>query len=353
MLQTNAKKKSMRKILWILTAGLLMTGCSVRQERPTFSLKGAWVMTQVTVPEGYVYQYPADVGTWLRLYEGDSMMYECRLTLAEQALVVKPEGKCGVTLIDKGGGEHLYLEGEDPRPLTVVDDSTITIQRMGRVSMWRRADDITKEWDEKIRAIVERDLKEEMTSSDEIRSYVLSAKEREQADVIHSLIYAIIGIAVLVVVIAQIAFLNRRAKRRLQLQLQQILEEHEERPQPVRQAIASVEEAYFSSDEHHALQRRIATGQRLKEEEWNELEGHLKKVYPGFTSQLRTLYPMSELEYQTCLLIKLRIGPKDIATVLSRDVSTISTVRSRLYQKVFGHKGSTREWDEFVLSIGA
>ena len=61
---------------------------------------------------------------------------------------------------------------------------------------------------------------------------------------------------------------------------------------------------------------------------------------------------MSELEYQTCLLIKLRVAPKDIAAVLMRDVSTISTVRSRLYYKVFGRKGGTREWDEFVYSIG-
>ena len=342
----------MKKVLLMLTVSVLLTGCSMRDKRPTFSLKGVWVMTQVTVPEGYTYQYPADEGTWMRLYEGDSMMYECKLTQTEQALVVRPESKCGVTLIDKGNDEHLYLEEEDPRPLIVVNDSTITIQRMGRVYTWQRAEDIEREWGTEIRAIVERDLVNGATS-DDMHNYVLSAMEREQADIIHKLIYAIIAIFVLVLVIAQIALANRKAKRRLQLQLQQIYEEHDERPQPVKQAIASVESAYFSSDEHHALQRRIATGQRLKEEEWNEMETQLKKVYPGFTSQLRNLYPMSELEYQTCLLIKLRISPKDIATVLNRDVSTISTVRSRLYHKVFGQKGGAREWDDFVLSIGA
>ena len=87
--------------------------------------------------------------------------------------------------------------------------------------------------------------------------------------------------------------------------------------------------------------------------DWSEIEEHLKKVYPGFISQLHSLYPMSELEFQTCLLIKLRIAPTDIAAVLSRDVSTISTVRSRLYKKVFGRKGGAREWDDFILSMGA
>ena len=323
----------------------------MRERRPAFSLRGMWVMTQVVVPEGYTYLYPASEGTLIRLYEGDSMAYECKLMQTEQALVVKPSEKCGVTLIDKGGGEHIYLEDEDPCPLTVVDDSTITIQHMGRVYTWRRADAIAEEWGTEIRTIIDHDLVNG-SSSDDSHSYVLSVKEREQADIIHKLIYAIIGITLLVIVIAQIAITNRRAKQRLQLQLQQIHEEHDERPQPVRQAIESVESAYFSSDEHHALQRRIATGQRLKGEDWSEMEAQLKKVYPGFTSQLRNLHPMSELEYQTCLLIKLRIAPKDIAAVLSRDMSTISTVRSRLYQKVFGKKGSTREWDEFVLSIG-
>ena len=34
-------------------------------------------------------------------------------------------------------------------------------------------------------------------------------------------------------------------------------------------------------------------------------------------------------------------------------VCAISTVRSRLYKKVFGQKGGAKEWDEFLLSIGA
>lgn len=342
---------NMKDSLWALMAVLLLTGCGMKNRRQEFSLQGAWVMTQVTLPEGYTYRYPASTGTWLRLYEGDSIMYECRLTQTEEALVVSPEEKCGVSLIDRGHGEFLYLEGDEPRPLLVVDDSTVTIQRMGRVYAWRRVGSIAQEWGAEIRALIDRDVEHGAIAND-THSYVLSAKEREQANVIHRLVYAIIAVVVLMLVVAQVALSNRRARRRLQLQLQQIHEEHDERPQSVRQAIASVESAYFASDEYHALQRRIATGQRLREEEWDEMEAQLKTVYPGFTSQLRSLHPLSELEYQTCLLIKFRIAPKDIAAVLSRDMSTISTVRSRLYYKVFGRKGGSREWDDFVLSIG-
>jgi hypothetical protein len=127
----------------------------------------------------------------------------------------------------------------------------------------------------------------------------------------------------------------------------------QERPQVVKQAIESVEASYFASDEYQALQRRIATGDILKDDDWHKIESQVRKIYPGFSSQLRNLHAMSELEYQVCLLIKLRVAPSDMAIVLARDASTISTVRSRLYKKVFDRKGGAREWDEFILSIGA
>ena len=29
----------------------------------------------------------------------------------------------------------------------------------------------------------------------------------------------------------------------------------------------------------------------------------------------------------------------------------VASTRSRLYQKVFGKKGSSRQWDDFILSL--
>ena len=343
------KMKSNITFILLLVFVLLPVSCGKKGKTPTsFSLEGAWTLTQVESPMGDIDSYPQDGSTQLCVYEGDSMLYLSALTQTESALVVYPLDKRSITLIDKGGGELLYLEDGDPRPLTVSSDSTIVIQRNGVLYTYVRANDLSEEWGEDIRNIIASEQE-----NNEISRYVLSSKEREQASVIHWLVYAIIAFVIIVLAIALIAIANHRAKQRLQLQLKQIKEEHDERPQPVRQAMASVESAFFASDEYHMLQQRMVSGQRLKEEDWNAIETQLKTVYPGFTSQLRNLYPMSELEYQTCLLIKLHIAPSDIATVLARDVSTISTVRSRLYKKVFGQKGGSKEWDEFLLSIGA
>ena len=287
--------------------------------------------------------------TLLRLYEGDSVFHQCWMTRTETGLTIRPIEDVRVSVLDKGHGEYVYLEDDDPHPLTVKGDSAIVIQEQGILYTWQSTDDIANEWSEEIREIVAAELQK---GQGERQSYMLSRKEREQANVIHGLVFSTIGIVVLLLLIARIAIDYRKEKRRLQLQLQQIQEVQQERPQVVRQAIESVEKAYFASDEYQSMQRRIATGEILKDNDWLTIESQIKKLYPGFSSQLRNLHAMSELEYQVCLLIKLRVAPSDMAVVLARDASTISTVRSRLYKKVFGQKGGAREWDEFILSIG-
>ena len=52
-----------------------------------------------------------------------------------------------------------------------------------------------------------------------------------------------------------------------------------------------------------------------------------------------------------CLLIKVRVQPKDIASLTAHSKESVASTRSRLYQKIFGKKGSTRDWDEFILSL--
>lgn len=320
-------------------------------EPERYSLQGAWTLHHVHLPYDDNDDYLMDDNaTFCSIYDGDTILYECELSRTSSGLIVTPTDKMGVTLLNTGGGSLIYFEDNDPHPL-VVGDSTISVQRQGMQFVYQRADDIYREWGSDIRDIIIR----EMESNDESipNRYVLSSKEREQETTIHGLIYTILGIIVVLLILGQVALANNRSKKRLQLQLQQIKEVHEARPQPVRQAMKAVEEAFFASEEYARLYKRIASGARLKEEEWADVEQQLKAVYPSFTSQLRGLRPLSELEYQVCLLVKFRIPPKDMVNVLSRDASTISTVRSRLYQKVFRQKGGSKEWDDFILSIDA
>ena len=348
----------MRKILLLLLPLLWLSACEEKREKEQqYVLQGAWVLQQLQYASGYSAEKTAQGDeTMCIIYKGDSVVYECRLSTTPTGLVIVPAAKADVTLINKGGGQLLYLENDKPRPLHFCheEDSVsafplLVIQRNGVLYKYTQSDDIYREWGAEICDIVSRE--QENISNGILNRYMLSSKERQQERKLQWLGFLLAFGVLVLMIIANLAVAGHRAKRQLQLQLQQILEVQENRSQGVREAVRTMENDFFASDAYAALQKRISTGQRLKEQDWADMEELMKKVFPGFTSQLRSLYPMSELEHHVCLLVKLRIAPSDIASVLSRDASTISTVRSRLYKKVFGRKGCTREWDDFVLSM--
>ena len=107
----------------------------------------------------------------------------------------------------------------------------------------------------------------------------------------------------------------------------------------------------FSSAVYLRLKQYVNEGRSMNDDDWQELSDTVNGVYSGFADKLYSLYPMSEQDYRVSLLIKVRIAPKDIAILTSHSKESVASTRSRLYQKVFGKKGTTKDWDDFVLSI--
>jgi len=107
----------------------------------------------------------------------------------------------------------------------------------------------------------------------------------------------------------------------------------------------------FASTVYQRIKQYLATGQSMNEEDWAELTEVVNGVYSGFTGKLFSLYHMSDQDYHVSLLIKIRLQPKDIATLTAHSKESVASTRSRLYTKIFGKKGSTKDWDDFILSI--
>ncbi len=137
----------------------------------------------------------------------------------------------------------------------------------------------------------------------------------------------------------------------MERELKQITEERNVIPEPVRAAMNDVKEEFHKTEFYQDIHRRIAAGVRLAQEDWDVIEAQLNRVYPRFTSTLFDLRKMTEVEHQVCLLLKLGAMPTEIAVVMCKDTSTISTIRSRLYKKVFGKNGGSKAWDEFIYSL--
>ena len=107
----------------------------------------------------------------------------------------------------------------------------------------------------------------------------------------------------------------------------------------------------FSSPVYLRMKQHLNEGQSMRNDDWHELAEVVNTVYNGFTDKLYSLYNMNDQDYYVSLLIKVRIAPKDIATLTAHSKESVASTRSRLYQKVFGKKGSTKDCDDFILSI--
>lgn len=111
------------------------------------------------------------------------------------------------------------------------------------------------------------------------------------------------------------------------------------------------ETVIFSSDINHRIQECLNEGRSLTHHDWMALSDMVNSIYTGFTEKLYSLYRMSEQDYHVSLLIKVRVQPKDIALLTAHSKESVASTRSRLYSKVFGKKGSSKDWDDFILSL--
>ena len=111
------------------------------------------------------------------------------------------------------------------------------------------------------------------------------------------------------------------------------------------------ESVIFGSDIYAKIKDLIDRGQTMGKDDWKRLTELVDSIYSGFTGKLYSLYRMNEHDYHVSLLIKIHLQPKEIATLTAHSKESVSSTRSRLYQKIFGQKASPKEWDDFILSL--
>ena len=88
----------MKQIL-ILLATLLLIGCysNISSDKSNV-LQGVWTLRQVEYPYDRPDTYYKPENTLLRLYDGDSVMYQCWLTKTETGFIIRPEHRAQPTL---------------------------------------------------------------------------------------------------------------------------------------------------------------------------------------------------------------------------------------------------------------
>lgn len=339
-----------RLLLAIVLMPAALCGCGGpgrKTPREGHDLRGSWTLKEMWFPADYKVEYPSPNHiTSLMVYD-DSMVYLCTLQYLDSAFVVIPDEKATYSCAYKGNGHLSYFEGSYVRPNQFLNDSTIRIQRNGTRQTYLRANGFVKANEGKILDIVRH---YDFGSGDRTR-FMFSKVESELRKTNHALAHALAAIILASLAVILYAVGIHRRNTRLRQQLRQIAQEAELRPEKVEKALEEVKADFLHSDYLLGLHRRMAAGEKLTDDAWTEMELQVNRAYPQFSRNLSALVRMSDTEHKVCLLLKLQVRQKDIVATLCKSPNAISSIRSRLYQKVFRKKGKAADWDEFIMSL--
>ena len=107
-----------------------------------------------------------------------------------------------------------------------------------------------------------------------------------------------------------------------------------------------------SSELYKMMRNFILHGKAVTSlEHWEKIFNLIDGFYPHFRDTLYSLCKISDIEIKVCVLIKIGFTPTEIAILTSSSKSNISSIRSRLYTKIFKKNGVSKDLDEFILSL--
>ena len=146
-------------------------------------------------------------------------------------------------------------------------------------------------------------------------------------------------------------FIQNNTKQKVQIQLQSekiekyqlLIKQHEEDIANNLQIIRSSEVV--------AEIKGLLVNSGIPRVDWDRLYVLFCEKLPFFEKALRELAPLTEIEWRTCMLLKLGFLPGQIAFLLNKSAEGVSSIRRRLYSKVFHEKGKAADWDKFIDSM--
>ena len=94
---------------------------------------------------------------------------------------------------------------------------------------------------------------------------------------------------------------------------------------------------------------------RHAEKEHVTMSGEERKMlislFDSYEKISRLKAVLSESEYELCLLVKLDFAPSQISLLTGRSLQDIANIRKRMYNRITGKDGSSRDFDKFIKSL--
>ena len=327
-------KRTLKSLTAALVSVLLITTCTTA---PTskYDLTGVWMREQEVLPDSTIVTYPNEMGqSFYKVYSDDGTYYLVYMQRQGDKEHLFPQHTATWEVRD-----GLYIERGDTMDATIHSADSMTVRWHGTTETWRRITDSERD------RIAEVSRVEMIQQAKDMEAFLMALSRKEYAWRLKLLWWVIGAAGVIALSFGIYGWLMRRKKKEIEQRLHEIEQRNLLTPKKVADARAEVAADFFNSDYYVTLRQRIQDT-----DEWQKMEEALRPVYPDFATTLRS-FRLSDVEYQVSLLLKLRIPLKDISTVMCKDATTISSIRSRLYQKVFQKKGGSRDWDDFIATL--
>ena len=322
---------------------LIFVGCGAqeKQEEEKFSITGTWQLNEllflsgqsVDVHTGYEY-------VWYRFFEDNGTYYVAELNIDDKRKPVKPH-EISEYFFMMSPYDTVYIEHGRMTDLNIFDINTIGIDRGDYVEVYVKNDGFSDKRVTEVERIVESALQPEHNRKTQYIVPMSSTPDNSYRWMWTVALSLLVCMSFLYI----LYHVNVRNMRSKDGQDSKIFTEENQSEENMSEQI------FTHSDYYLALRQHLCKGPALKQDEWEELEAQMRSDCPRFFRRLAEMGQLSEVELRVCMLTKLGVPPSAIAIHTFREYSSISTIRSRLYFKLFGKKGSAKELDEFVRKL--
>ena len=220
------------------------------------------------------------------------------------------------------------------------------------------------------------------------RHQEIAQREQHRADKEHQRLLWIVFLLVLVAMISASLIRKEKRKRRevrdkydsmvstlAQIQtdvlmlrsheteLSQVIREKEKKIDKLNEAIFSYqnktgkqkessEGLLLESPDYSDLRVKAARGIVLSENDWQRIYVMIINSLPNFYKFITSKkFELNDKEFKTCILIRLRLSPGDIAKMLNVSPAYITKIRNSMMKKLFDVVGKSKELDAMLMEI--
>ena len=146
-------------------------------------------------------------------------------------------------------------------------------------------------------------------------------------------------------------------------ELSQVIREKEKKIDKLNEAIFSYqnktgkqkessEGLLLESPDYSDLRVKAARGIVLSENDWQRIYVMIINSLPNFYKFITSKkFELNDKEFKTCILIRLRLSPGDIAKMLNVSPAYITKIRNSMMKKLFDVVGKSKELDAMLMEI--